>query len=148
MCNVPKTFCCLLFFRWSFLISLLSISSAKETKPLYLYVWRTQKTIQWKFYEDTSSKMIRLYECSKSWPHRHHNFKIPQLSAILKFKRKNEKKPIADDEKTIHCMLLSFHTRIVLFFKCKNITNNNSSWAYFEKHKHYDRNRKIVLVFS
>lgn len=112
MCNVPKTFCCLLFFRWSFLISLLSISSAKETKPLYLYVWRTQKTIQWKFYEDTSTKMIRLYECSKSWPHRHHNFKIPQLSAILKFKRKNEKKTIADDEKTIHCMLLSFHTRI------------------------------------
>lgn len=94
MCNVPKTFCCLLFFRWSFLISLLSISSAKETKPLYLYVWKTQKTIQWKFYEDTSSKMIRLYECSKSWPHRHHNFKIPQLSAILKFKRKNEKKPL------------------------------------------------------
>lgn len=105
-----------MFFRWSLLISLLSISSAKETKPLHLYVWRTQKTIQWKFYEDTSSKMIRLYECSKSWPHRHHNFKIPLLSAILKFKRKNEKKNIADDEKTIHCMLLSFHTRIVLFF--------------------------------
>lgn len=81
-----------MFFRWSLLISLLSISSAKETKPLYLYVWRTQETIQWKFYEDTSSKMIRLYECSKSWPHRHHNFKIPLLSAILKFKRKNEKK--------------------------------------------------------
>lgn len=101
-----------MFFRWSLLISLLSISSAKETKPLHLYVWRAQKTIQWKFYEDTSSKMIRLYECSKSWPHRHHNFKIPQLSAILKFKRKNEKQTIADDEKTIHCMLLSFHTRI------------------------------------
>lgn len=83
-----------MFFRWSLLISLLSISSAKETKPLYLYVWRTQETIQWKFYEDTSSKMIRLYECSKSWPHRHHNFKIPLLSAILKFKRKNEKKTL------------------------------------------------------
>lgn len=81
-----------MFFRWSLLISLLSISSAKETKPLHLYVWRTQKTIQWKFYEDTSSKMIRLFECSKSWPHRHHNFKIPLLSAILKFKRKNEEK--------------------------------------------------------
>lgn len=83
-----------MFFRWSLLISLLSISSAKETKPLHLYVWRAQKTIQWKFYEDTSSKMIRLYECSKSWPHRHHNFKISQLSAILKFKRKNEKNPL------------------------------------------------------
>lgn len=83
-----------MFFRWSLLISLLSISSAKETKPLHLYIWRAQKTIQWKFYEDTSSKMIRLYECSKSWPHRHHNFKIPLLSAILKFKRKNEKKTL------------------------------------------------------
>lgn len=83
-----------MFFRWSLLISLLSISSAKETKPLHLYIWRAQKTIQWKFYEDTSSKMIRLYECSKSWPHRHHNFKISQLSAILKFKRKNEKNPL------------------------------------------------------
>lgn len=138
-----------MFFRWSLLISLLSISSAKETKPLHLYVWRTQKTIQWKFYEDTSSKMIRLFECSKSWAHRHHNFKIPLLSAILKFKRKNEEKKHCWWWKNhpLHVIVLS-HEDCAFFLKCKNITNNNSSWAYFEKHKHYDRNRKIVLVFS
>lgn len=49
------------------------------------------------------------------------------LALYLNSKGRMKKIPIADDEKTIHCMLLSFHTRIVLFFKCKNITNNNSS---------------------
>lgn len=34
------------------------------------------------------------------------------LALYLNSKGRMKKKPIADDEKTIHCMLLSFHTRI------------------------------------